>query len=244
MTTRVAFILDDIPGQTGSIPLDITSNEIAVANIPGIIYWPYIDDIYGRVSGSSPQSLYDRMTDSYLGTVGAESFSITSLRDGTSAVVIGSQNTCWRSFVSTFNGGATFAAKVTGGIGISSHAAPTGSTFWIRNDTDGKLLFRVGEYTSTADDYDGPLLTAGSVLSVVFCIDTLSGMVTIRVGTTYSRTFHINEIKGLVLHPAYQFGLVNNENTLLLRPGNYGHILAFNGALTSGEMDKLISLMG
>ncbi|WP_058911865.1 hypothetical protein [Entomohabitans teleogrylli] len=242
MVTRTAIVLDDIQGQAGTIPLDITLEEIAVANIPGLVYWPYIDDAYGRVPGSNPQALYDRLTDANLTTIAAASFSISSLPGGTPAVVIGSNETCWRATTPAFNGGGTFATKITDTIGISSNSAATGSTYWIMND-GGRLTFRVGLYTLAASDYDGPTLTPGTAVAVIFRIDTLTGTVTLRVGDTYSKTFHDDAMRNISLHPNFQFGLVNNEGSLASRFGNYGHLLAFDNAISDDSIDAILGMM-
>lgn len=242
MTTRTAIVLDNISGQTGTIPLDITMAEIAVANITGLVFWPYIDATYGRVPGSAPQALYDRLTDASLTTVAATSFAITTLPDSTPSVTIASQNTCWRA-VSKFTGGATFAAKVTNLIAISSNAAAAGSTYWLRDDGAGKLTFRVGAYTWDSANYDGPTLTAGAATAIVFRIDTLTGTVTLKVGNTYTKTIQNDAMRNITLHQNYQFGLVNNEGTLTSKFSNYGHLLAFTTAVTDNDLTKILAMM-
>lgn len=243
MTTRTAIVLDDIAGQTGTIPLDISLAEITVANIPALIYWPYINATYGRVPGSSPQALYDRMTDASLIPVAATSFAITSLPDSTPAVTIGSQNTCWRAMASLFSGGATFCAKVTNLLGISSHNAPGASTYWIMDDGAGKLTFRVGSFIWGSENYDGPILTAGTAIPIIFRIDTLTGTVTLKVGASYTKTVQNDAMRGIQLHVAYQFGLVNNEGTLTSKFSNYGHMLAFSSAVSDTELSDILAMI-
>ncbi|WP_058912890.1 hypothetical protein [Entomohabitans teleogrylli] len=243
MVTRTAIVLDDIQGQAGTIPLDITLEEIAVANIPGLVYWPYINDIYGRVPGSSPQALYDRLTDDALTTVASPSFSIGALPDSSPAVIIGSQNTSWRATVPEFNKGATFAAKIANTVGISSNSAPADSTFWIMDDGAGRLTFRVGSYTWAASNYDGPTLTPGTAVAVIFRIDALTGTVTLRVGGSYTKIVQDDVMRSAALHPNFQFGLVNNEGSLTSRFGNYGHLLAFDNAISDADMDAVLEMM-
>jgi hypothetical protein len=243
MVQRSATFIGAVPGVIANIPMDVSPEEIAVANIDGNIFWPYIDDLHGRVPGAQPQALWDRRPDIdlQLRNSAQVGISISPLPAGCPAVVIGSPNSIWRATVPSWEGGLTVCAIVDDLLGMSSYGGT--NPWWIRNDDSGRLYFKLGGFTSNPALYQGPLLSAAAQTIVVFVWNAATGTVKIRVNGVYELNIPNAAFATTAVHPSLQYGLVNDAGAQTGRYSLHGGMLAFNRALTASEITELEKML-
>lgn len=241
MVNRTAVVLDAIPGFAGTIDIDVTLKEIDVANIASLFYWPYIDNDYGRIPSSSPQALYDRMTDAPLIPATATTFTIGALPGPIQSISISSTANRWLAPLAATDKGFAIAAIVDDTMAFSSNG-PSNS-WWVSDDGAGKLTMKLGATTTVSGDYTGPTLLSTKSTVVLFNYDKVAGKITLRVDGTYVQEVQNEALKTAAIHPSMQIGVKNDNGTQTGRFGQYGGVVAFNKTLTASEITKVEALL-
>jgi hypothetical protein len=223
--------------------LDVSANEIAVANIDGLAYWPglYSWDVNGTDSG-----FLDRVTDEACMPAAAivASSRIVAAGDGHPAYSIQSpdHNLVRASFAASES--FTVAAVVGAECGFGSIGSGVGTSTWWLGSNGGKLRFAVGSVERLLyDTYTGPLLTANKFTAVVFIFDKAAGEIRVRVNGVQVDSMVNVALKTMSPRNELRFGGINSSGSSQQRNGNYRVAIAFSKVLAGTELAALEAML-
>ena len=243
MGTRQILQLEGSVTVAGLPLIDVTANEVAVANIDGLEYWP---GLFSWDIDSAGTGFLDRVTDAACPTYGAASVAsrFINFADGHEAYSINAQAHVLKRAAFQASGGFTIGVVVGKEIGISSINNPGApSDAWWLGSADGKMRFFVGTVgRATYDTYTGPLLTDTKMTAVVFIYDRAAGEIRLRVNGVLVDTLSSAALNTMVVKNELMIGQIN-AGAPQMRNGSYRVPIAFSKALVGTELASLEAML-
>lgn len=259
MVVRTATFAGGV--ESGASALGLTPQEVYLANVPNLVFWPYINAAHGIITeqGATRSAFIDRMSDvaryNFDGLGGNVNAAVSSTAEGSPAINMGSGNTRLRYTITDddpnadFSKGITFGVVVNGKIGLSAANSVLTSRLncdGAHDENGGAIILRGRTIASAAIDYTGPALSTTEDRHVIFTLDPVAGQITLDVDGVYTQTLVDGTLVGFTAHPGQDFAQVNDTGVLTSRNGPYGGCVIFNRALDAAErsilMDYLLSI--
>lgn len=243
MSVRQILNLEGSVTVSGLPLLDVTENELAVANIDGLAYWP---GLFSWDANQAGTGFLDRLTDEACPTDGAVTVAsrFINFADGQPAYSINAQAHVLKRAAFQASSGFTIGVVVGKEIGISSISAPGApSDAWWLGSADGKMRFFVGTAgRNTYDTYTGPLLTDIKMTVVVFIYDRVAGEIRLRVNGVLVDTLASPALRTMAVKNELMFGQINS-GAPQMRNGSYRAPIAFSKALAGAELASLEAML-
>jgi hypothetical protein len=243
MTVRQILQLEGSVTVPGLPLLDITANELAVANIDSLLYWP---GLFSWDIDPAGTGFRDRVTDVACPTSGAASVAsrFINFADGHPAYSINAQEQVLKQAVFPASGGFTIGVVVGLEVGCGSFSA-AGNPWdtWFVSSSLGKIRFGLGTAArNTYDSYTGPLLNNAKMTAVVFIYDRAAGELRLRINGVLVDTLADPALKTMVVKNELMFGQIN-AGTPQMRIGSYRVPIGFSKALVGAELASLEAML-
>ncbi|WP_070094923.1 LamG-like jellyroll fold domain-containing protein [Pseudomonas sp. GTC 16473] len=237
----------DIPGMT---KLDVTPDEIVIANLESLKLW----------AATAPWGVHSdglgfihRVTRVKIPLNGASVASrLANAFDGQPALSLGTSSSVIKD--STFNTSGSFTVAFTlcplnddlAAVGASSaELAGAGQSYWFIASSGGKFRIGTTSLSTQFADYVGPLLSKTAWLRLILRFDRAAGTMTLYVNGVQQAKITNDAIKTLNLAPGVVFGgLVTGSSTPASAPCLMRSPMAFNTAISDAELalvDKYLS---
>ena len=241
MTVRQIIQLAGTLDIAGLPQLDVTQDEISIANMPTLKLWAAT-----AAWGASTDDLgfEDRVSGKKIPLNGAgTSARLVSVFDGSQALSLAASAVIKDDGFST-TGSFTIAMNLCAssddlGVGPASSAVlpVNGQSYWFVSGAGGKLRIGTTNFSTAFSDYLGPLLSRSAWLRLILRYDRISGSMTLFVNGTQQAKLTNDSLKTLSLAPGLVLGgLITTSTTPASPLGFMRSPLGFTSSLSDSEI--------
>jgi hypothetical protein len=234
MTYRQIVQLKGTVNNSNLALLDVTQEELAVANINSNVYWPALAP-WGKNAANT--GFRDRLSNSdcLASDYSAVSTRFFSTIDSKFAYSIQGFDMVLNE--PDFDCSGSFTVALLAGDECGFGSISIGSGAWFLSSNLGKIRFDGSVGTSGGyDAYNGPLLSTNNMTAVILIVDRENNTVILRINGSDEMSIDFDGTA--TIFSELQIGAVNG-GTPQMRTGHYRAPIAFKSALSGVQLQEL-----